>query len=600
MSYYSIGPNTSDTGGTRGKPPTRTDSTPQAIQAQTLQESQIQLGELDYPAIKQSIVDYLSRDEADNPIKDLDYTASAVNVLIDALAYNTLYYGYYSNMIVNELYLDTAQRLESLISLTKHLGFTVGGRTSSQASVNMTGLAARLPRYSKFVGTNDNGDTYTFYTRDSYEIDENNSAKDVVLHEAKDLVLNRDTEYTKSSFVNTTINSDSRVYFVERLNNSIKIVFSARGNGEFVYDAIAGTNPNLATDNVGRIIVGTDKIRLSYFIPSGEISNEIRTFSYSDAAGSAEIVAPSFFGSDEPNPELIKFFAPKWFAAQDRAVIKDDYYAIISDLISQDSTPNEVISIFGGEELDPPYYGRVFVSVITGGLDISQNIIDTLQEKAPVSIIPEYIPPLNVNLNLAYNVNFISGQTQRSEAEMSFAIREAVETKFGGEKFNNDFSYTEFVNTISNVDPAILPDSIEARSSLTTTQVINSSRTTQFSFKNQINDGQVEGQGLFSSSFVSPKFDFSDVYIVDSSAEEDVYGFSPLFLATDSGGVRTIVQRGGVGDINYRTGLVRIKPSVIQDNTSVTFTAKPESVSINAKQEMVLNVVQREVTITGQ
>ena len=101
-------------------------------------------------------------------------------------------------------------------------------------------------------------------------------------------------------------------------------------------------------------------------------------------------------------------------------------------------------------------------------------------------------------------------------------------------------------------------------------------------------------------SFVSPKFDFSDVYIVDSSAEEDVYGFSPLFLATDSGGVRTIVQRGGVGDINYKTGLVRIQPSVIQDNTSVTFTARPESVSINAKQEMVLNVVQREVTITGQ
>ena len=130
--------------------------------------------------------------------------------------------------------------------------------------------------------------------------------------------------------------------------------------------------------------------------------------------------------------------------------------------------------------------------------------------------------------------------------------------------------------------------------------MINSSRTTQFSFKNQINDGQVEGQGLISSSFVSPKFDFSDVYIVDSSAEEDVYGFSPLFLATDSGGVRTIVQRGGVGDINYRTGLIRIKPSVIQDNTSVTFTARPQTLSINAKQEMVLNVVQREVRITGQ
>ena len=291
--------------------------------------------------------------------------------------------------------------IKSLISITKPLGFTVNAKTSSQATLNMTSLSARIPKFSKFTGTDDAGKTYTFYTRQPYERNDENAASGVVVHEAKDLILNRDitsqidltqqeyiladdridigsiiievsedggstfTEYTKSNAVNTTISSSSRVYFVERLNDGIKIIFSARGEGEYVYNDELGTNRNISTDNVGRKIVATDRVRITYFIPSGEQANNVRTFEYS-GAGTVAVVGESSFGSDGPNPDLIRFFAPKWFAAQDRAVTRNDYLGLIKDFVPDGSNPEGTVSVFGGEELDPPYYGRVFVSYIEG------------------------------------------------------------------------------------------------------------------------------------------------------------------------------------------------------------------------------------------
>jgi hypothetical protein len=616
--------------------PTRPGTYTETQESLLLSEDQIQIGRLGFQEIKESIISYLSRNEVDNPLKDIDFASSAINVLVDALAYNTLYYAYYSNAIVNELYLDTAQRLESLISITKPLGFTVNAKTSSQVTLNMSSLTGRIPKFSKFTGTDDTGKTFSFYTRQSYERNDENQANGVVVYEAKDLVLNRDitsqidltqqeyilvdnridissilievsedggstfTEYTKSNAVNTTISSNSRVYFVERLNDGIKIIFSARGEGEYVYNDELGTNKNISTDNVGRKIVATDKVRITYFIPSGEQANNVRTFEYS-GAGTVAVVGESSFGSDGPNPDLIRFFAPKWFAAQDRAVTKNDYYALISDLVSQDSTVDETVAVFGGEDLNPPYYGRVFVSAITDSPETaSQEIVDRLGEKAPVSIIPEFIPYTDFNLDLAYSVNYVAGQTTKTKSAITRLIQDAVNTRFGGNKrFNNSFVLTDFIDAILAVDPSIIRPSITLSHNMTTETTITAGKRTFISFKNKLDDG-IEGQALFSSTFTSDKYNRGDVYIVDSSLEPDIYGYSPLFLATNVGTTRVIVETAGVGDINYETGLIRINPDVIQANSTVTFTAKSEFLDIFAGQEMVLNINQRDVRIIDQ
>ena len=592
-----------------------------------LSNSQVQLGDLSFQGIKDNIIEYLKR--TDSPLNDLDFTSSALNVLIDALAYNTMYYGFYSNMIANELYLDTAQRIESLISITKPLGFTVRAAVASRAVVDLTNLPSRIPQYSKFIGTDETGASFNFYTLTSYEVDsQTNSATNVVLYEAKDLILRRDisdsinfanqtftlnddrididsiqievsndggstfSTYTKSESVNSTITSDSTTYFVERLNKGVKIIFSARANGELVDIG----NPNLETDNVGRLLLNTDKVRISYLIPSGRPGNGVRKFSYSDGTGTVALVTQSYAGSNGPDPELIRFFAPKWFAAQDRAVTRNDYLGFMKDFVPDGNAAANVLSVFGGEELDPPYYGRVFVSLLLEDSTSAQDILDLLREKSPLSIMPEYIPPQVFQMNLAYSVFFNSFLTQKNKDQLSFAIRENVESKFGETKFGNSFLRNNFLETVSLTEPgAILPDNISIDINIETDFDIDSSRVEMISFKNEIRSGSIGG-GLESSTFYSPKYDRDDVFLIDSGLEADLYGFSPLYLATRTSGIIEVKEQSGVGQINYKTGLIKINPTVT-GNETINLKVKPEKTSIDAKQEMVLKIVQTNVEV---
>ena len=150
MSYHTPSSTTSRTTSGSTTQLTSSDSS-----SSVLGDNEIQIGDLSYDGIKTSIIDYLKRE--DSPLSDLDFSSSALNVLVDALAYNTMYYGFYSNMVANELYLDTAQRMESLISITKPLGFTVKAAVAARSIVNMTNIPSRIPQYSKFTGTTASG-----------------------------------------------------------------------------------------------------------------------------------------------------------------------------------------------------------------------------------------------------------------------------------------------------------------------------------------------------------------------------------------------------------------------------------------------------------
>ena len=127
----------------------------------------IQLGSLDFESIKSSIIDHL---KTQSDIKDYEYTGSAAQVLLDMLAYNTLYYGYYANMIANEMFLDTAQKEESIVSLVKPLGYVVPGKTSAKGLAFVKsggadgGSGYPVPRYTRFTGNSPSGLLYNFYT----------------------------------------------------------------------------------------------------------------------------------------------------------------------------------------------------------------------------------------------------------------------------------------------------------------------------------------------------------------------------------------------------------------------------------------------------
>ena len=600
----------------------------------TLRSNQIQIGNLEYDDIKQSIITFLRRGAEDgdpnNPLKDYDFSSSALQVLVDALTYNTLYYAFYSNMIANELYLDSAQRLESLISITKPLGFVVPYGSSARASVSMSGVSDTIPKYSKFTGTTPEGENFIYYNLVSYDPDSTGNIDEVVLFESQRLVLYRDisndinlrsqsvtikdktidinsisievsedagstfTEYTLSNNVNYGITKDSRIYWIERVNGGVKIIFSARGDEVF-----STKNPSLETDNVGRKITATDIVRISYLVPSGENANNTRNFVYSDGTGSTSLKVASFGGASEPNTELVKFFAPKWFAAQGRAVTKNDYKAAVKDLFPSDITdPNEALTVFGGEELDPPYYGRVFVSYIEGegASTIDQNkklITNTLRDLAPVSIIPEFISPQNYDLSLAYDLKYNSALTTRTRDQVAEAVRDAVDAEYGTVKFQNSFDPQRFEDIVkTTLGDDVLVGLVDYGVQVTTDVFLSNTENTEFSFRNEILDG---GFGLYSTDFYSPKFDEENVYIADSPAEEDSAGFSPLRLLRQVGNLVSVISPRGVGEINRKTGFIRIFPNV--GATTVRFVATPKSPRFIAGQNMVVNILQSEVNV---
>ena len=607
----------------------------------TLSGDQISIGDLGFSEIKQSIISSLKRtaedSDYDNPLKDFDFASSAINVLVDALAYNTLYYAFYSNMIANELYLDTAQRLESIKSIVKPLGFVVPGGSSARAAVSMSGVSGTIPKYAKFVGTNDSGQSFNFYTMNSYDPDVANNISEVVLFEAKDFVVYRDVteqinlkrqtldlnderidinslivevsedngqnwrEYTLSTNVNYDVNQDSKIYFVERKDNGFKLTFAVRGEGQFIATDIDNTdsqNPNLETDNVGRKILKTDIVRVSYMIPTGKSANGIKTFTYSDGTGTPALRVSAFGGSDGPDINLVKFFAPKWFAAQGRAVTKNDYRAALKDLFSAGDDPENSLIVFGGDELDPPYYGRVFVSSVLGtdgSTQIeqqNQRVTQILRDKAPVGIVPEYIAPESFNLNLSYRVNYNGSETTRTNDQVRRAITDKIEELYGTTKFNNTFDADVFRQELRKAEPAII-NPIEVDFNLSIDVPIKANENTEFSFSNPL---LLNGIGLSSSTFTSPKFGFSNVYITDTTVDPDTAGFSTLRLVERAAnGLIVVRAAAGVGEINPSRGFVRIFPGVATG--TLRFTATLNTTVAKASRNMLLNVLQSDPRI---
>lgn len=603
-------------------------STATATSILTLSGNQIQIGDLDFGDIKTSIIEYLKRTES--PLKDFDFDSSAIQVLVDALAYNTLYYAFYSNMIANELYLDSAQRVESLISISKPLGFEVPAGATSRASVSMANVTATIPKYSRFVGTTPDGANYNFFTLNSYDPDTSGNINEVVLFEAKDFVLNRNvtsqididrqrlilnddridlnsliievsedngetfTEYTRLSNISYDVTEESKVYFTERQSRSVKIIFSARGN-----EAFSSLNKSLETDNVGRKILNTDIVRISYLIPTGQSANGIRSFTYASGTGTPTLRVASFGGSLEPDPDLIKFFAPKWFAAQGRAVTKNDYRAAIPEFFPAGQTPDETLVVFGGEETDPPYYGRVFISTIDGaaGGVIDANsvaITEKLRELCPVSIVPEYLAPQNLTMNLNYVVNYNGSGTTRTREQVQRAIFDAIADEYGKVRFNNSVDVSDLVALIKRVEPAVITP-LDISFNVSRSESLSADRDVEFTFKNPINFAGA-GNGLTSTTFTSPKFGLSNVFIQDSGVAPNRLGVSPLRLVTrSSSGLISVAAPSGVGEIDYNRGLIRIFKNVA--NSSVVFTANFRDPKVIAKQEIILRVLQGSVTV---
>ena len=462
-----------------------------------------QIGSLDFKEIKQNLINYL---QGQSIIQDYNFEGSVVQTLIDLLAYNTFYYAYYTNMIASEMFLDSAQRLDSIISLVKPLGYTISGKRSSRAQINLSGVINNyVPAHSIFFGINEDGIQYTFYTlEDTFGNDSdvllslvegtiinNISAIDSVdLEKQKYYILDPDIDISTirvtvngevwklKGNIGTLANTEDKIYFVERINSE----------GFAIQFGIENT--------LGKSLLEDDVLEIRYLRSSGKKGNDIYVFSqansnnYTCGVCSIDLESASSSGLDEPSIPLIKFLAPKYFAAQNRAVTKNDYNGLLLEmnLISDINSA----TIFGGEELYPPKYGRVFISLsndLPDGVTI-EDVINKLRENSVITIFPEYVAANYINVFMDFSYSFKStSQSQAEKTSTTNSLKSFINSEFISSqqnKFNAELNGSVISSAIEDRFP-LVNITADDFSFFFRTQIPGNSPTVYFNLGNKIN-----------------------------------------------------------------------------------------------------------------
>lgn len=428
------------------------------------------LGSLEFSQIKNSLTEYLRNQTI---FSGYNFDGSAIQTIIDLMAYNTFYYAYYANLINAEAFIDSAQREESMISLCKPLGYTVPSSTAAKAKVKVAGIsnAAVIPAGSRFFSADADGIQYSFYNLEDVAIDADGNTNEFDIYEAKIYVEGFDalptfdfdaqkivivsenfdlnslkvtiTEEDGISYLWTRVDNvgyvsqiDERIYFVERTSNGFAIVFGSKNS----------LGKTISEETVSNIII-------RYITTSGSDGNGLLSFTLPGFSGnySVLLVSQSSGGRSKPDLNTVRFLAPKWFASQERAVTVNDYKAL---LVEAGFFQNEnEFNVFGGQDLNPPKYGRVFITsnVSPTASNISE-FLNYLKEKSVITVYPEYVVSnsLNVYADFFFRLQSNSGlnrSTVLSQVKAKFAQNFARYNQY-----NVSFSASDFIEFIQSED----------------------------------------------------------------------------------------------------------------------------------------------------
>ena len=582
--------------------------------------SKIQLGNLDYESIKTSLMEFLKEQDT---LKDYDYSGSAIQVLLDILTYNTLYYGYYSNMVANEMFLDTAQREESLISLVKPLGYVVPGSRGARGRVKLrySGANSNIPIYTKFSGNNESGTPYNFYTLIEDSTNEDGEAILEII-EGKELIkqiplsVDQTTQkgfisgldidistivvevynseedddgvqigwevWTQASNIQTGLDYNSKVYWLERSELGFFIVF---GGNLFGSD---GTQ-------VGMSVSQDTSIRLSYLKSSGDLGNGVGSFKVRSeelSGGATETLRLSSGGSSSPDLEAIRFFAPKWFAAQERAVTVEDCRGLLAaaGFVSGSEDPYSKFNVWGGEEMNPPMYGRLFVSLNVdtgdeGGAIAASNAIRILEEKTCVTILPEYINPTEYQFVVSGNLYYDPIRTNLSrERLLSLANQKLF--KLYPNRYNVNIKSSDIANEINKIDPAFNVSGSDINFYVSKKVTATNGQLSDQYFKNPIkSDTLTSTRFIPHSSLNIPEGRLVSLRTMDAY---DRKGRQYVEVFYDFNGLPGV--SGKIGTIDNEEGILSLRNNITTEDFTIYAEPYGDSQTFFFKEEMIPSI----------
>ena len=452
------------------------------------QRSSTDLTSLDFDKVKQNLRDFLRSQDV---FKDYDFESSNMNVLLDVLAYNTNLNAFYLNMLASEMFLDTAQLRDSVISHAKELNYLPRSFRSAAADVDIIidpiGPAPSsfvIPRGQTFTGSAD-GRNFTFVTDQNINVGTEDGvfrARNVSLFEG-DFVFDsytvNDQAPARYIITNKTVDTNSITVVVTEDNGSSVIqyrradsLFGLNGQSPafFIQPAENDTYEIVFGDGViGRRPKDRSIVLIQYRKCNGELPNGIRTFvPDGDITGGriAQIITNTSArgGSIPESITSIKFNAPRAFTTQERVVTAGDYETLLKANFSEINA----VSAFGGEENVPPQFGKVIVAVdlkTTDELPPSKRRIyrDFIKPRSPLAIDPVFVNPeytfVRVNTRVKYNINQTSLNIDDIRTIVRSAIQEFNEENLNG--FNKTLFYSNLVSAIDESQQSIVANDTE-------------------------------------------------------------------------------------------------------------------------------------------
>lgn len=581
----------------------------------------ISVSELDFDSIKSNLKSYM---EGQSEFSDYDFEGSGLSVLLDVLAYNTHYNALYTNLAVNETFLDSASKRSNVVSIAKSLGYTPRSATAPRAildvrvtSTSSTPATLTLPKYSTFT-TTISGESYIFYTTEEYttyldgseylfqnvNVREGNkltfkytaatgqryiipnagcdlSTLTVQVQESAATGLYR--TYSEGSNI-LGLTSTSEVYFVKEIENEL-------------YEVVFGDG------TIGKALSNGNVITLSYIVTNKDAANSAKLFTYSGSSllggtVSATTVSAASGGTDIENIESIRFNAPRHYSTQNRGVTSEDYKSLITEEVSN----VEAVSVWGGEDNDPPVYGKVYCSIKPTGANAlttaqkSQIITEILKPRNVVSITPEIVDPEYIHVAVNSAVYYNPRLTTRSAADIK-AIVEGIIKNYNTtdlEKFDSVFRISKLSRLIDASEPGIVSNITKVILHKPVSPVYGVNSQYKFNIINPIySSGQPEDSITTTAFYIDG--DTVNEYYIDDDGKGNLRLYY-LVSATE----RNYVNNN-IGTVTYSTGTINVPTlNITSLGTGVTafkFFIKPSSYDVVTARNQISVILDDEITV---
>ena len=592
---------------------------------------------LNFDQIKSSIKDYL---RSNSDFSDFDFEGSNMSILIDVLAYNTYLTAFNSNMVANESFLDSATLRENVVSLARNIGYVPRSRKAAQAIVdfpfkfNGNSTTVTLKKGLVAVGGVENT-SYVFSIPEDITVTSPIDAGGVAganpprTATFSGITLYQGTLLTKSWVVNgstdqrflienSNVDIDTLRVTVRKSGASAGLAFAKVDN---IIDVTPTSNifliqeaPNETYELLfGDGLFGTklevgDTVSISYIVTDGKEGNEGKNFAFSgdvqndanNSIGSTNVVQITTVqtarnGSDIESIDSIRYFAPRQYSAQNRAVTPRDYEAIVQEIY-----PNtESISVVGGEELDPPEFGTVVLSIKPqNGTFLSdftkQNILNKLKSYT-IAGINQRIEDLKIlyielDTSVYYN-NAILDDANELKAEVTQSL-----TEYGGSvnlnKFGGRFKYSESQNIIDNTNKAITSNITKVTMRRDLKALVDQVAQYELCFGNQFHI--LDGGGTVKSTAFTIAGEDELVYLTDIPRNDGRYGDIAIFKPAKLEGEDEEVVVKSAGTVDYLKGEILINAVKItstgKGNGVIEVQAYPESNDVIGLKDIYLSL----------